>query len=511
LSHIAIPAITQPLKLHSLISEGALFQREKPIRIFGTASSNGLILTKFYRDSDPASFMLAYAVADNEGEFVIELPALYASFETYTLIVSDTENEQTVSDLLVGEVWVTGGQSNMGLRVREMDGGQEAMASAAESYIRIFYQADSYESEAYPYDPDFDVRLGVWKTADSGSNVADCSAIGYTFALDLFYTFYARGQQIPIAVMNTAKGGSSMHSWLPREAVLDTPTVRDYVVAKGFSLSDAGWNQKGNQNYNQASALLNRRVAPLFNFNIKGVVWYQGENDPGYCPTIDSIPLLMKTWSEGFNRSDELLPFVLIQLHPYDGTDPFQGPSTANLSSPGYPGHRLAQFEIAKSANYQNSVVVIPIYDVSLLWNVSSSQFLWKDPIHPVTKRPVGERVAKAVWTAFYGGNIDYLAPILRDVSFDATSITITFNHVGAGLITFKDSAYGVTTVEIHRANGTRQTVNCQIIAADQIRITGIDTTNVTAVSYSHFTRNEASNLASSYSVPAIPFKVSIR
>jgi len=182
LSQIAIPAITKPLKLHSLISDRALFQRYKPIRIFGTASPNGVILTKFYKDSDPTMSMLAYAVANEEGTFVVELPALYASFETYTLIVSDTENEQTVSDLLVGEVWVTGGQSNMGLRVREMDGGQQAMTNAGEPYIRIFYQADSYESEAYPFVPDFDVRLGVWRKADSGSNVADCSAIGYTLS-----------------------------------------------------------------------------------------------------------------------------------------------------------------------------------------------------------------------------------------------------------------------------------------------------------------------------------------
>jgi sialate O-acetylesterase len=511
LTGIEYPAVSVPLKLHSLISDHALFQRDKPIRIFGTASPFGLILAKLLKDGDPTQSMLAYSFADELGDFVLELPALYAGFETYTLVVSDTVNEKKIVDLLIGEVWVLGGQSNMGIRVREMDGGVQAMSEAAESQIRIFYQSEGLNAEAYPYVPDKDVKMGIWKRADTGSNIAECSAVGYTFAVELFYTLYARGEQVPIAILNTQKGGSSIHSWLPRQAIVDTPQIRDFVISKGYPLDESGWNQREAQNYNQTSALFNRKVAPLFNFNVKGVVWYQGENDPLYDPTIYAIPLLMETWSEGFNRNDELLPFVLIQLHPYDGSDPFLGESTKNYTSLGYPGHRLAQFEIARSEAYKDSVVVIPIYDVSLLWNVPTSQFQWKSVIHPVTKRPVGERAAKAVWTAFYGGNIDYRAPLLSEVSFAAQSITMTFDHVGMGLRTFKDSSQGVTTVEIHLTNGVRQTVTCEIVSGNQIRITGVDTSTVVSVSYSHFTRNEASNLASSYNVPVIPFKVDLR
>jgi hypothetical protein len=379
-----------------------------------------------------------------------------------------------------------------------------------EPNIRIFYQAEGLTAENYPYEPAFDVEAGYWIPADKGENIALCSAIGYTFAYELFYQFLAEGSEIPVAIINTQKGGSSIHSWLPREVMMASQPIRDFVLSKNYSFEETVFNTKGTSNYNQPSALFNKKVAPLFDFNINGVIWYQGENDPNYSPSIYSIPALMDSWSEGFNHNNELLPFVLVNLHPYDGTDPFIGESLKNYTTTAYALHRQAQFEIVKNPEYSATTIVIPIYDISLKWNVPTTQFRWKSVIHPTTKKPVGERIAKAAMTMFYECEYDYLPPLYQSHSYDGTSITITFDHVGTTLKTFKDSLNGVTTVEIHLKNGTRQTVTCQIISHNQIQINNIDTSTVSAFSYSNFVRNEMSNLASGFNVPAVPFKVNL-
>ncbi len=502
---------TKKFTLHSLIANHAVFQAEKPIEIFGKAEEGTIILVKLTKDSDKSVSYKGFTVVNSSNEWSISLEALEASFDSYTLTISDTVNESYITDCLIGEVWVASGQSNMGIRVKEMDEGSEVMKNAQESYIRIFYQKDAGNADLYPIDPAYDVKEGVWKVADNGSNIATCSAVAYTFAYELFYQFFAANKEVPVAIINTQKGGSSIHSWLPRESVLKTDPIKNFVLTKGYSLDQTEWNTFGSKNYNQVSALYNQRVAPLMKTNIKGVIWYQGENDPLYDPTIYTVRELMDSWSKGFNKNDELLYFALIQLHPYDGTDYRLGPSTKNYTSLGYANHRKAQFEIALDEKYKDHVQLVPIYDVDLHWDVPKTQFSSQSVIHPVVKKPVGERTAKIMYSFCYAKNNRYLAPIYESHTYDDNSITITLKNTGKGLCTFKDSDKGVTTVEVILTSGKRVNANCVILNPTQIIITGIDTSTIQAFSYSNFSRNEESNLASSEKIPVIPFVVDLK
>ncbi|MCK7484276.1 MAG: sialate O-acetylesterase [Bacillus subtilis] len=244
---------------------------------------------------------------------------------------------------MIGEVWVASGQSNMGMSVREIDEGDVLMARAEQNAIRIFYQANGMDAGQFPFTPDYDVQNGNWKTADSGANIADCSAIGYTFAYELYYRFITDGKEVPIAILNTQKGGAMIQSYLPRQAMLDNSAVRNYVISRGYDFLESAYNTKGSNNYQQPSALYNRKVAPLMNFNINGVIWYQGESDANYASNLQTLPMLMETWSQGFNKNDELLPFVFIQLAPFDGADYDLGPSTQLYTYHAFAEHRLAQ------------------------------------------------------------------------------------------------------------------------------------------------------------------------
>jgi len=501
-------APTAPIDLHSVISDHAVLQQNKSIRIFGSGTPGAVALVKLVKDSDQSVSYMNYGIIGSNGKFLVELPPLTASFNAYTLTVSDTVNEIKVLDLLIGEVWLATGQSNMAMKVSEMEAGVSTMADADNPYIRIFYQYEGDHNGIYPVNPAFDVVGGSWKVADSGANIASCSAVGYSFATELFRLLSEENLSVPIAVMNAAKGGSNMHSWLPRAEMMASDAISTYVINKNLTFSTENYNSYGWDNYNQPSALFNQKIAPLFNFQIKGVVWYQGESDGFYTPTIESIPMLIDTWSAGFNQNDELLPFVLIQLAPYDGQDPFS--SAPNPDYVAYAAHRQAQLDVVKMAKYSASTVLVPIYDISLKWNVPLTQFAYANSIHPTTKIPVGERCGKEAYSRFYYGVVDFLPPMVESFEFDATSITITFSHVANGLKTFKNSESGVTTVSIYLKNGIRVNAVCSIVDANRIRITGIDTTQIAYFAYGYLTRNEQSNLSSSYGIPAVPFKISL-
>lgn len=510
LSGVSYLAPAKAITLHSVLSDHAVLQQGKPIRVFGKGTPGSIALGKLVKDSDPSVSMQNYAIVDEFGNYVMELGAYTASFDTYTLTVSDTVHEIKITDLLIGEVWIAGGQSNMAIKVSEMNEGTATMTAAANNQIRIFYQDIGNDNGQYPSVPANDVRNGVWKAADLGSNIAECSAIGYSFATELYRLLKEERLSVPVAIINTAKGGSKIQSWLPRAAMLANSVLKNYVLSQQYTFDDEPYDSTNWNNYNHPSALYNTKIAPLFQFQIKGVLWYQGESDANYNATLIALPLLIDTWSAGFNQNEELLDFVFVQIAPYDDTDPFLGESTRNSYMTTWPAQRQAQLDVARMEKYAPHTCIVPIYDISLVWEAPSTQFLWTHPIHPLTKIPVGLRCGKVAYSKYYYGVVDFEAPLIESFTYDATSITITFSHVARGLALFKNASLGVTTMEIFHKNGIREYVACTILDANRIQIQGIDTSDVEYFAYSYLTRNEMSNLGSSYGTPAIPFKIKL-
>lgn len=501
---------TKSFSLHSMISNNVIFQQNKEIRVFGQAQPKTVILVKLTKDYDKSVHYQNYVIVPDNGEWIVTLPPMTASFDTYTLTVSDTVHETTVANCLIGEVWIVGGQSNMELKVKEMDLGYDLFKNVNEEYIRIFYQTRLDNNSNFPYEPAYDVSGGVWKSASSYDNVAQSSAIGFSFALKTFYSFVQYNQQVPIAIINTPIGGSQIHSWLPRAEITESSVLSDYVESLGYSLDTRGWNGQGWNNYNQVSANFNKKIAPLTNFNIKGVAWYQGESDAVYSQSVVAIKALIDSWSECFNKNDELLYFALIQIAPYDGTDPSLGNSKNNYWYTAFANHRRAQFDVVMDPTYSKRTFLVPIYDIDLKWDVPSTQFAWANPIHPVVKLPVGQRLSKMIMSFVYFNNDEYLAPVFESLEMGDNTITITFRNVGSGLTLFKDSAKGVTTMEVILKSGLRVNVSAEIISSNQIQINGVQISDIQFVAYSNFSRNEQSNLASSNLIPAIPFVVNV-
>ncbi|WP_394203347.1 sialate O-acetylesterase [Marinagarivorans algicola] len=510
--------------LHSMISDNVVFQQQKIIRIAGQAEADTVILVKLASDVDSSQSHKALTVVPAGGEWEVTLPKLTASYDTYTLTVSDTVHEREVKNCLIGEVWVMAGQSNMELKVSQMTDGPVSTANIDEKNIRIFYQDVSNGNAEFPYEPQFDVLGGHWKVADSANHVADSSAIGLAFAQKARQSFIDQGKEVPVAIINAHRGGSKIQAWLPREVVKNSEEISAYVTSqpntyingKFFEVDNVDdWNNNSWDNYVQVSALFNRKLSPLTYFNIKGVAWYQGESDPVYEANVHNIKALIDSWSELFNRNDELLPFALIQLAPFNGRDPLAAEPVNYGGYHGFSDHRHAQLDIAQDEKYADSVQLVPIYDVALDWETTKEIFQFKDPIHPLAKRPVGERLADIVMSAFYLGDDKNIAPIYDTNESDVgdNSVTVTFNHVGTGLALFKDQSAGVATVEVVTRIGKRHTVAAEILPPNQIYIDAtslaalkLDVRDVSFISYSHYSRNENSNLAGSHGIPVLPF-----
>lgn len=501
---------SKQFSLHSMISNNVIFQQEKEIHIFGEAEPGTLILVKLTKDSNQTNYLTNYVLVPDDGKWIVTLPSLIASYDTYTLTISDTIHETYITNCLIGEVWLISGQSNMELKVTEMDLGYELFKDVNEEYIRIFNQTRLDNNSNFSYTPTYDVRNGNWKIANSYNNISNCSGIGFSFAFRTLYTFIQQGKQVPIAIINTPIGGSQIHSWLPREEVQNSSILTTYVNSKGYETNTSGWNGHGWNNHNQVSANFNEKIAPLTNFNIRGVAWYQGESDPVYQENVLAIKALIDSWSKSFNKSNELLYFALIQIAPYDGADPLLGNSTNNYWYTGFADQRRAQFEVAMDSKYSEKVIIVPIYDIDLKWDVPSTQFLWADPVHPIVKLPVGQRLSKIVMSFVYLHDEDNLAPIIDTLTVGSDWITITFKNVGDGLKLFKESSSGVTTVEVIQNNGLRVSVSATIISTNQIVISNLNISEVKYVCYSNFSRNELSNLSNSNLIPAIPFVINI-
>lgn len=168
--------------LPSVISNNMIFQQHKPIRVWGKAESGVIINVKMIRDKDQEVICSDKVTTGEDGNWLIEFPALEGSFDKYYFVISDLLHEITINDVVVGEVWVAGGQSNMDVELRYIINGRYYLNTANYEHIRIFYQKltpfDNNNAD-FSYFPEFDVQDGQWVKAISGDNVANCSGIGY--------------------------------------------------------------------------------------------------------------------------------------------------------------------------------------------------------------------------------------------------------------------------------------------------------------------------------------------
>ena len=416
------------LKLASLFGDHMVLQREQTVPVWGWANPGQEISVEFTEQKKSAK-------ADSDGKWLVKLEPMPASLEGRELVVrSAAENQNiTLKDVVVGDVWLASGQSNMHFPMRKVQNASAEIAAANNSAIRFFYVQPQFSQKTA------DNVQGAWKPV-SPETVSECSAVAYYFARDL-----QEKLGVPIGLLTSSVGGTRIETWMQTQTLTDLGHAKELiakwnnVTAQEFADIIAGYAEYQRltwdvhpdlvraaksqgapippaparpkmRPHNCPGALHNGMIAPLQPFPIRGVVWYQGEGNIG-SPYEKLLPAMIADWRKVWGAE---MPFLIVQLPPHETIT---------------PQFREAQFRVWQTTPHTGMVVTTDVGDAKEL--------------HPPYKRPVGERLALAARAVAYGEPIEYSGPVFESMKIDGNRAVISFTHVGKGLVAKGDSLEG--------------------------------------------------------------------
>jgi sialate O-acetylesterase len=407
------------LKIAGVFTDHTVLQREQPLPVWGLAAPNDEITVKFASQSKSAK-------ADANGKWLVKLDPLTASAQGRDLIVTAGDEETRITDVLVGDVWLCSGQSNMHFQMKSVDKAPQEIAAANHPTVRFFTVKQQFGQQAS------DDTAGVWKPV-SPATAADCSAVACFFGTSL-----QQKTGVPVGLLISSVGGTRIESWMRPETLAATGESAP-LIAKWKSVSPEEFETIGKaysafqherdhlhpqavkaakaqgkpappapvmpklRCHDAPSSLHHGMIAPLQPFAIRGAVWYQGESNSGQAAAYEKLlPAMIADWRSAWGKE---LPFLFVQLASYRNT---------------HPSFREAQHRIWQKTPRTAMVVTTDVGDAA--------------NIHPTRKRPVGERLALAARAISYGQNVVYSGPVFKGMSIENDRAVLSFTHTGTGL-----------------------------------------------------------------------------
>lgn len=292
--------VAAALDLPSFFSDNMMLQQQSDARIWGKAPAGSTIAVT---PSWSGRTVKTRAAADGSWQLTVPTPA--ASFENYNIKISDGKESRTISNVLVGEVWLASGQSNMEMPLRgfwtqPIEGAAHTIAySGKYPGIRFITvpKRGSYEPQS-----DFEAR---WMTS-CPANAADFSALAYHFAQTLTDLL-----DVPVGIISCAYGGSKVEGWMPRD-ILDG--------YDGWSV-EAERDSASLQEYERINVMYNAMLHPLVGYNVRGFIWNQGESNVGREYEYPQHQAdMVERWRQEWNLGE--LPFYFVELPGWDYGNP---------------------------------------------------------------------------------------------------------------------------------------------------------------------------------------------
>lgn len=480
-------------KLDGVYSNNMILQRNKPMYISGTGRNADIRVDM--KNAEGAVIRTAATQAEN-GVWSLNLDPMEGGYDTYSLELYCNGNLQTeVKNIRIGEVFVASGQSNMDMKMWETyDGAQKYYNDSYDKpNISIYTLPDTYLSgDAVPYEPDKNHVTGSWVLGDtSGSH--NVSAVAYHYADAM-----QQKLDMPVGVMVLALGGSSIFAWISRDAIEADDTLMNFLNKHNIYYDETNWTESNAQQ--KMSSLYNLKVYTAAGLQISGMIWYQGCNEVGIEKGIytHALEVLRDCYAETFNYTDGKLPFVLTQLHAYGFTDP------------GLP-NMWTQMAQAVAQN-PDDMGQITIYDLPLDWDYSEwAPFgMGGDPIHPITKEPVGKRLAEAMYALKYDSSYGESSPPVWNGTkrIEGKYIYLDFDFVGDGLAT--PDGIALDGFSIADSKGIFVNAKAEIVDDNTVRVYSDTIDNPVDVSYCFDNYSITSNLYGTQNggvfMPAVPF-----
>jgi sialate O-acetylesterase len=423
---LAVAAHGQDLRLSSLFSDHMVLQRDMPIRVWGTAKGAGSVTVKLAGQEATAPVQ--------DGGWQVQLPALPAG-GPHELVVTLQGATLTLKDVLVGDLWVCSGQSNM-----EWALGGASNAAAAMDMADQLPQVRLYTVRRQPNDvplPEFEVT-GPWQVC-SRDTARGFSAVGFFFGRHLNSEL-----NVPIGLINSSWGGTTAQAWTDPQTFEQTPelknardqlqkSIADYAKVLAASVDDlAKWKVYADaeiaagrtprlpprpmafndpRNSTQPGLLYNGMIHPLTRLPIKGVIWYQGEANASQSRQYRAIfPAMIEGWRRAWGQPQ--LPFLFVQLPNWK-------------SRAAQPGNS----DWAAMREAQAVALKLPQVEMAITLDVGEA-----GDIHPRNKLDVGRRLGLVALKTVYGRDVVYSGPRFKSMAVEGDAIRIRFDHVGGGL-----------------------------------------------------------------------------
>ncbi len=370
------------VKLPAVIGDNMVLQRDIPVPIWGSADKGEDVTVTLAGQTLTAK-------AGDDGRWKVVLAKLSVGQPLEMTVKGSSGNTITLKNILVGDVWVCSGQSNMHWTFNAGQGvmnNDAEVAAAKYPDIRILtvgkvgspQPASDISGAWLPITPE-NLRIGEGNGA---------SALAYFFGRDLHKALH-----VPIGLINTSVGGTAAELWTRREALEADPMLKP-LAGQGAS-----------------STLYNAMIAPLIPYAIRGAIWYQGESNLSRAYQYRTLlPAMIANWRTDWGQGD--FPFGIVQLAPFR----YGGQNPANWAEL----CEAQRMTLDRSPN-TGMAVTVDIGDV-------------KD-IHPKNKQDVGRRLALWALAKSYGQNLVYSGPIYKSMTVEGNKIRLQFDHVGSGLI----------------------------------------------------------------------------
>ncbi len=432
------------LSLANTFSDGIVLQREKPINVWGHANPEQPVTLKFGEETKTTK-------SNSKGQWSIKIGPLMASSEPRAMTIKSGDSEIRVVDILVGEVWVCGGQSNMAWTLRGSTDADIEISSANFPEIRFLKLpnvASPREQDDFPLGKPTD-WIGKWQKSVT-PEVQNCSAVAYYFAKRLH-----RQLKVPVGIIENSWGGTMAQHWCNKNTLKKIPemaedikkfdkTYQEWIdggeekgAQKRLAKDLADWEKKNaeakakgnkeprkpnaNQYKNpgdgrQPAGMYNGSLLPIANTTIRGILFYQGENNSfgtSWKPFYRTFPALISDWRNAFR--DPNIPFGIIQIA-------------------GWSNRRSMEYDMNHHCNVIREIQLDTWLNTANTGLIATYDTNSNGSIHPGRKLPVGERSARWALSEVYtvnkfGSNepLEWQGPVFKEVKFESGKAFVTF------------------------------------------------------------------------------------
>ncbi len=481
------------IKLPSILGSHMVIQQNTVIKIWGWAEAGEKINVRGSWQKSGASTM-----ADEKGEWitVINSPSAGGPYE----ILIEGKNKIVLQDILAGEVWVASGQSNMAMALRRCENAEAEITAADYPDIRLFHVERIHNEKPQ------DDCTGSWVKCTPQS-VGDFSAVAYYFGRKLH-----KELDLPVGLISSSKGGSPAEAWMSIEGLKNASLLSEleemwHKWQQEFPEAEETYQKKYKiwltekkqaekkdkpepkeprkpiaynmitKPHRRPGALYNAMIVPLLHFKVKGVIWYQGENNVDRPVQYRKLfPALIESWRADRQQKD--MSFYYAQIAPFR-----------------YTGEEKAASLLREA---QTMAMTVPNTGMAVTADIGNI-----DDIHPKNKKDVGERLALwALAKTYDNDKIVCSGPLYRSMQIENSSIRISFDYAKTGLARKGDS---LTHFRIAGKDQKFYPANA-IIEGSAILVSSQKVANPVAVRYGWHIATMP-NLYNREGLPAVPFR----